>query len=272
VSLERVREYWERHPVGISDPGRYRTDYDYFRAFDNLREAPDVEPYELSNAIHGYEDAAGKTVLDYGCGNGYVLAHYARNGAAVVGVDATARAVELARRRFALLGLEGTFVQNDGRSIPVESESVDVACSMGVLHHIPEPGPVVAELHRVIRPGGTLIVMVYNRSSFRYRVLFPTLARVGPEPYRGRTLDELVDMNDGPGNPLGRVYSRPEIESLLSAFERHSFRVTKLAREDLAFRSQALLPLAQAVPARALSALGRRVGWNLYCTCSRPRL
>src|SRR5205823_10820777 len=120
---------------------------------DNLRESPDVEPYEFSNLVHDYEGSAGKVVLDYGCGNGYVLAQYARHGAEVYGVDLTDRAIELAQMRFALLGLDGTFAANDGTTIPFDDGSFDIACSMGVLHHIPDPAPVVSELYRVLKPG-----------------------------------------------------------------------------------------------------------------------
>lgn len=268
-TLEDVREFWERHPVA-GDPDDYATRYDYFRAVDNLREASDGEPYALSDRIHGYASATGKRVLDYGCGHGYVLAHYARNGATVVGVDVTDRAVELSRERFALLGLDGTFVRGDGATVPAESDSFDVVCSMGVLHHIPEPQRVVAELARVLRPGGQLIVMVYNRRSFRYHVTFRARRRFGPEPFRGRSLAEQVNMNDGIGNPLGRVYSREELRTLLAAFEGHEFLVSKLGRAELGLWRPWLERLASLVPAGAVDALARRVGWNLYCRALKP--
>src|SRR5690242_4654821 len=153
-SLEQIREFWQAHPVADSQVGARQTLYDYFRAFDNLRESADVEPYAFSNLVHDYEGSAGKAVLDYGCGNGYVLAQYARHGASVYGVDVTDAAVELTRTRFALLGLEGTFVRNDGTEIPFADRFFDIACSMGVLHHIPDPRPVVGELYRVLKPGG----------------------------------------------------------------------------------------------------------------------
>src|SRR5205823_7426980 len=88
-SLEQIREFWQAHPVADSQIRARQTLYDYFREFDNLRESPDVEPYAFSNSIHDYEGSTGQRVLDYGCGNGYVLGQYARNGAEVSGVDVT---------------------------------------------------------------------------------------------------------------------------------------------------------------------------------------
>ena len=263
-SLEEIRDFWQAHPVADAQIRSRQTLYDYFREFDNLRESPDVEPYAFSNLVHDYEGSGGKRVLDYGCGNGYVVAQYARYGAEVHGVDITEAAIELTRARFALLGLEGTFARSDGTAIPFEDERFDVVCSMGVLHHIPEPAPVVAELQRVLRPGGKLVVMVYNRDSYRYRVAF----RLGR---RGETLQERVNRNDGAGNPYGTVYSKEELGRLLGAFEDHRFLVNKLSFGELALWSpRGERVLARALPRRAVDRLARRYGWNLYCVARKP--
>jgi SAM-dependent methyltransferase len=269
VTLDQTRGFWEQNPVAGA-PGRFATRYDYFRAVDGLREAPDVEPYAYSSFIHEYESSQGKAVLDYGCGHGYVLGHYARNGASVTGLDVTERAVELARARFELLGLDGRFERNDGTSVPFASGSFDIVCSMGVLHHIPEPEPVVAELARVLKPGGLLVVMVYNRNSFRYHVTFRARERFGPEPFRGRPRDQQVNMNDGADNPLGAVYSKRELLALLSAFERHEFHVNKLGNGELGLWRPRLQRVTNRVPPRVVSALAQRVGWNLYCKARKP--
>jgi SAM-dependent methyltransferase len=269
VTLTETRDFWEKRPVA-ADPDAFATRYDYFRRVDDLREAPDSEPYAYSNVIHGYEGASGKSVLDFGCGHGYVLGHYARHGAHVSGLDVTDRAVELSRSRFDLLGLTGSFAVTDGTSAPFDDESFDIVCSMGVLHHIPDPAPVVAELGRVLKPGGELIVMVYNRDSFRYRVTFPARTRFGPEPYRGRSRADQINMNDGVDNPLGRVYSRAELGHLLSAFEGHTYSVNKLGRAELGLWRRDLGRIVRFVPGPAVSALAQRVGWNLYCRARKP--
>jgi len=271
IGLEEIREFWEQHPVGHAHVGPQPSWYDYFREFDNLREHPDIEPYAFSNFIHGYEESSGTRVLDYGCGNGYVLSRYARCGAEVVGVDITARAIELCEKRFDLMGLTGTFVQNDGRSIPFESESFDIVCSIGVLHHIPDPAPVVAELCRVLKPGGKIVVMMYHRDSFRYRVTFRWRRHFQPFSFRARPLDEEVNRNDGEGNPFGRVYSREELRELLRDFEQHAFWVNKLGLDELALFSRRLRTVfVRLLPQRVHRALAARFGWNLYCIARKP--
>jgi SAM-dependent methyltransferase len=262
-SLEEIRDFWQEHPVGDSRIRSRATLYDYFREFDNSRESPDVEPYPFSNFVHDYENSKGKAVLDYGCGNGYVLSHYARHGASVYGVDLTQAAIDLCRARFELLGLEGNFVQNDGTTVPFEDGLFDVACSMGVLHHIPDPAPTVAELYRVLKPGGRLIVMLYHRDSFRYRVTY-RLRR------SGETMEERINRNDGPDNPYGRVYTREEARRLLAAFEGHRFYVNKLGLGELALWWPPLeRVVARVVPQRAAGKLARRWGWNLYCVARK---
>src|SRR5262245_44839489 len=118
VDIGRVKAFWEQNPVAAEAIPEEIGTAGYFRAFDALREADDCEPYALSEALHGYSGAAGLRVLDVGCGNGYVLYHYARYGAEVTGVDLTRKAVELSRKRFALGGMKGEFLETDGNNLP----------------------------------------------------------------------------------------------------------------------------------------------------------
>lgn len=253
--------------------GARQTAYDYFRAFDNLREAPDVEPYELSNRIHGYESSRGLRVLDYGCGNGYVLSHYARGGATTFGVDLTRAALERARSRFQMLGLAANLLQGDGETIPLASEALDVVCSMGVIHHVQNPRPVIGELHRVLRPGGRLILMVYNKNSFRYRVTFWWRTWFGGPQFRGKSIEQISNMNDGPECPVALAYSKDDMTRLLERFTDIQFTVAKLGTSELALFSPTLTSLLnRLLPGRLLSALARRIGWNLYIQAIKPKV
>lgn len=271
ASLSEIRRFWEAHPVAESAIHSRSNGYDYFRTFDNLRESEDVEPYAFSNRVHGYEESRGKRVLDYGCGNGYVLAQYARQGAEVCGVDLTRKAVDLSTRRFELMGFQGSFLQTDGRTLPFDDNTFDVACSMGVLHHIPDPRPVLEDLHRVLKPGGRIIVMVYNRRSFRYHVTFRWRSHFGPAGLRGRTVQDLVRINDGSDNPYGVVYTKESLKGLLGAFEGHTFLINKLGVMEMAMWSyRASRILSALLPSKVVRALARTIGWNLYAVATKP--
>ena len=199
--MDAIRAFWERRPVGAKGLPRGAT-YDFFRAWDAVRETYETPAFEA--AFYGYEHAAGLRVLDIGCGNGDTLGRYARHGARVVGIDLTGTALEYARSRFSLLRLPIALAQAEGGALPFSDASFDVVTSIGVLHHIPDVDSAVREIQRVLRPGGVLRVMLYARRSFRYHVTFRYRA-VGP--WRGKTAAERVALNDGIGNPYGRVYT-----------------------------------------------------------------
>src|SRR5215218_3441349 len=176
VEIEDVRNYWDDNPLSSAAIPYALHTPEYFEFYDTLRELN--ESVEFSYRLHEYSAFAGKKVLDVGSGNGYVLSKYAREGAEVYGVDLTPAAITLCQQRFALLGLRGHFDIANAERLPFADETFDCVCSMGVLHHTPDTAAAVAEIYRVLKPGGRLIVMFYHRDSVLYRVTFPLLRMV----------------------------------------------------------------------------------------------
>lgn len=244
---------------------------EYFRAFDAMREEDGCEPPAVSERIHGYSSAGGLKVLDVGCGNGYVLFHYARNGAEVTGVDLTAIAVDLSRKRFALGGLVGTFVEIDGEHLPFPDDYFDIVCSMGVLHHISTPQTIVDEIYRVLKPGGRLIAMLYHRHSWKNLVLLRVRRLLDPK-FRGKTQQQALNMNDGDECPLALVYSRDEARRLFQRFADIEFSLTLLSWKQF-FMLPPLVSLAeQFLPLSSRSWPARLMGWNLNIHANKPSL
>jgi SAM-dependent methyltransferase len=260
-----VKNFWEKNPVAAKDVAAEKGTLEFFQKFDALREAPNCEPPDFSNKIHGFDSSAGKKVLDVGCGNGYVLSRYAAQGATVHGLDLTEQALALSRKRFDLVGLKGAFELTDGDKIPCADDSFDVVCSMGVLHHIADPRPMIREMQRVLRPGGQLILMFYHKNSFRNAVAFRLRKYVGPPIYRGKDLQVIRNMNDGADCPLALVYSKAEVSALLSDFFHDlRFTINKLPYEELFLSWRLGARLAGFLPSPSESFLARRWGWNLY--------
>lgn len=96
-------------------------------------------------------------VLDIGCGNGSLLSLLAPRVEHGIGVDASAGMIERARRR-AASAENLRFRQIDGPRLPLEDASVDVAISMLSFRYL-DWDPLMAELQRVMRPGGHLLVI-----------------------------------------------------------------------------------------------------------------
>lgn len=90
-------------------------------------------------------------VLDLGCGRGYWMEHLARRGVAVIGVERGLDRVAVARRH-------GPVLSGDGALLPVADGSVGLVLCVHVLHHLRDPSPVLAEVCRVLRPGGALVL------------------------------------------------------------------------------------------------------------------
>lgn len=104
----------------------------------------------------------GTAMLDYGCGVGYVCSLFADLGCVVTGVDISPAALEIARAREPRSG----FIEaNDDGTLPFADASFDVVACLGVLEHVPEPAPVVAELRRVARDGARAVWVVPNARS-----------------------------------------------------------------------------------------------------------
>ncbi len=93
---------------------------------------------------------------------------FALNGAFYTGVDLMEAALDATRRHFATLGLSGMFRPENAQCLSFADGSFDMVYSHGVLHHTPNPGAAIDEVHRVLKPGGRAVVMLYHRHSFNY--------------------------------------------------------------------------------------------------------
>lgn len=109
---------------------------------------------------------AGTLVLDIGCGACRV-ARLVRSvsDARTVGVDISRETIRAARR------LEvGPLVQGDNLRLPIRDDCAGLVISNGVIHHTPDAKESFRELARVVQPGGTLVVSVYDRQGWYYYV------------------------------------------------------------------------------------------------------
>lgn len=262
-STGQVQQFWEQNPLAAAGIAAEPGTAEFYANFNRVRE--DLEPTDFQDAFYRFEDFRGKRVCEVGCGNGYLLSRYAAHGALVTGVDLTERGIELSRRRFELAGLPGTFVQGNAEELPLDTASFDLVLSMGVLHHVPAIERAVAQIHRVVKPGGTFLTMMYHRNSAAYRAVFP-LELLLRKSNRGKTLQDMVNQVDGMENPLGRVFSERELIDLL-----HGFRVTETqVRVFELFLGGRVRNAIGRLPEAVREALGRHAGWFLYARADRP--
>ena len=282
---ERVREFWQAHPCGT----KFSEDEIGTREFFERIEAHRYEKEWHIPAAADFENARGLKVLEIGCGLGTDGAQFAKAGAEYTGVDLTDAAIELAKKRFDLLGLAGEFQVADAEKLNFPDDSFDVVYSHGVLHHTPNIEAAVQEIHRVLKPGGRAIVMLYHRGSYNYRVGIRVLRRAGAGLLKSEAgiklinllTDEPIDAlhdrdammratigetsadqllnesTDGAGNPLARVYSRREARELFRDFAKVELRAY--------FLNKRFIPIVGNLLPRSIeSALASRWGWHLW--------
>jgi len=288
------RQFWSDYQPGFRFAGAPVGTPEFFE--EVTRQRYELEPHIPE--VVGFESWRGRDVLEAGCGIGTDGARFATAGARYTGLDSSPTALRLARRRFEIDGLPGRFAHGSVTQLPFRDESFDLVFSHGVIHHVERTDVAVKEFHRVLRPKGIALVMVYHRSSFNYyfSVMFLRRALVGllavpgavglvskvtgepPEVLEGHRkllakhrLRYLTDRSlflsnntDGPGNPLSKVYSKAEFRALLSPT---GADVTTAIR----YLNVRLYPGGARL---ARSGVGKRLeriaGWHLYVRSVKP--
>ncbi len=105
----------------------------------------------------------GAPALDLACGTGDIAFAVAARGARVVGLDVTPRMLELARRKPQAAGGNTRFVAGDMMALPFPDASFDVVTTGYGIRNVPILEPAVAEIRRVLRPGGSFLSLDFNR-------------------------------------------------------------------------------------------------------------
>jgi ubiquinone/menaquinone biosynthesis C-methylase UbiE len=283
---ERVRAFWQAHPCGTKFTDAEQGSRLFFQRVEEHRYRTE---WHIPSAA-GFDNSQGRSVLEIGCGLGTDGARFASAGAIYTGVDLTEAAIDLARRRFAFENLPGEFRVADAERLEFPDDSFDIVYSHGVLHHTPDTHAAIREVHRVLKPGGRAVVMLYHRDSYNYRVNIGVLRRMGAQLLKSEaglklahrltgepveslrehaarikddagqylSASEFLSRNtDGAGNPLTRVYSRREARELFKDFDEVDFAVH--------FLNKRWLPIIGPLLSRSLEAkLASRWGWHLW--------
>ncbi len=138
-------------------------------SFDSIREFYDNEyyadlaqhqtlPWHCRSIARRLGDMRGREVLDVACGAGQWLGHLHGEGAAIAGVDLSARAIDACRKRFP----EGEFHCGPAESLPFEDSRFDLVTCMGSLEHFLDKPAALSEMKRVAKPDAQFLILVPN--------------------------------------------------------------------------------------------------------------
>lgn len=280
---QTIQRFWQDHACGDGQVGGlhdgFQDDYEeFFTGYDRFRYANERHLPACLDALN----VSGKRVLEIGLGQGSDAERLIRRGAIWSGIDLTSESVERVRTRLMLRELPyGELPQGSVLDLPFAGNSFDLVFSHGVLHHVPDIKQGQSEIHRVLRPGGELVIMVYARWSLNYVVsiglirraailaAFPLsrtgILKAGPAHgmlaahlsnaeriglLRYLRLDEFVHRNtDGPTNPYAVVYDRRRVE--------HDFPSFQVTRTYKRFMHAPPLPVHR-LPGESI------MGWHLW--------
>lgn len=282
VEIEDVKSFWHANPCNSRWSSNLEDRKRYFKEIETTR-------YEIEwhiPIVARFEQFCNKDVLEIGCGMGTDGSQFAKNGARYVGIDLTPAAVRLARERFSLFDHIGKFEVISAEKLPFPNQSFDHVYSFGVIHHTPNTEMIIKEMYRVLRPGGTFCVMVYNKSSINYyieimfvRKIFRLLLYPGWSPRliskltgfeewklkkhreivlrsEKMTKDEWISINtDGPECPLAKVFNKAEVLNLFKVFSNVKTEVWHFRKSHWAF-------LGRLIPRKPEAFLGRNWGWH----------
>jgi len=289
VAQERVRAYWDQRPCDSELSARERLSREFFLDVERQRYA--LQPHILE--CLSWIDWNGKRVLEVGAGIGTDARRIIGAGARYTGINVDRGSAVATEQALRVFSMPGVSLQRDARSLDFPDGAFDAVYSFGVLQHIPEAQRAVAEIHRVLKPGGDFLLMLYNRTSINYTLeikflrklglrllrlpgMIPLLQRLGLpraklerhrqiylEHGRGSEDEWLSRNTNGPDYPYCRVYDAREARQLLAGFE-------ILRTEIRFFDHRHWGVLGRMLPRRLRRALGLRWGWHRIVHARRP--
>ncbi len=290
AQLQRqVEAYWDGKPCDSEFSDREKLSREFFLEVERER-------YRLQSHIAGIIDAIdwrGKRVLEIGTGVGTDARRIVSRGGIYTGVNVDQGSTLATAVALSSFGLPGATQQADATRLPFKAGSFDIVYTFGVLHHIPEVERAVAHVRRVLKPGGQLIAMLYNRTSINYAVEIKVLRKLGARALaipgilglasalgfpaqklerhrelaqRASAMSEQEWLNrntDGPDNPYSTVYDEHQAARLFRDFE--------VRRQEVHFFNPEHWGAAgRLLPAGIVTAIGRRWGWHRVVYAAKP--
>lgn len=211
---DEVKDFWEKGACGTSRAivGELEPlSKPWFERIEEYR-------YEVEPCIHSIAQFSrhhGKKMLEVGVGAGTDHLQWARSGVECFGVDLTEAAISITQTRFNMYGFQTTLTRLDAEVLPYPDNSFDLVYSWGVIHHAENPEAIIAEIQRVLKPGGLFVGMMYGRRSplvLKFWVKYGLFAGKPWKSFREIAWDKIESVGT-------KAYTVKELESIFSSFQ-----------------------------------------------------
>lgn len=220
VPLEKVRDYWQ----GKNIPQLWYSDIEpgTVSYFNNIRKQRFEFYYPYLKDSAEFQHHKDEKVLEVGVGMGTDIIEYARYGAKVYGIDLGADQIEISKNMFKKLDIPYEELKvASAEKLPYDDNYFDFVYSFGVIHHTPDINAAVNEIHRVLKPGGRAVIMIYARGwkhyikrCFIHGILKMKIFKYGFDWQK--VYNEVSEVNGG--SPLTQVLTRNQVRKLFRDF------------------------------------------------------
>lgn len=258
-----AQKQWNARACGELPGEKQSVPYFDAVAADRYRQQPWMHDY------FRFGDFSGKHVLEIGIGQGTDMMEFAKAGAICHGVDITENHLKLTALNATLRGYEVDLHEADATRLPFADNSMDCVYSFGVLHHIPEIEQVMREIHRVLKPGGTVMIALYHRWS-AFHLFWKILANglrngwLFTKGYSGLLATIEMGADGVTVKPYVRLFSKAGVRRLMSMFATRDLSVKQLNEDHFwpSFVGRALR--------RRLVSLEDKLGWYVVFKGIKP--
>jgi len=249
-TINEVENFWDSRPCNIKHSNAEIGTIEYFNEVERRKYF--VEPHIVDFA--NFDNWSEKMVLEVGCGIGTDAVNFARNGAIYTGIELSKESLTLAKKRFELFNLIGTFLKGNAEELDnvLEDVKYDLIYSFGVLHHTPNLSLALRQIRNYCHEKSTIKIMVYSSNSYKQKMIEAGLDQ--PEAQYGC--------------PIANTYQKDEIIEIL---KESGFKVTSIYQSHIfpyqieAYKNYQYLkqPWFESMPAEVFEVLEKNFGWHL---------